>query len=114
KLSAKKKAKLSSVEEESLKRPISVKAAKALAKSKEKDLIVKERLSKQKLLDNLLNRSDGLSEMEIQLKNSLIQEYLSGSNVFVSENEYSDLLLEASDVGKETRCGVLMLECRVV
>ncbi|KAL9299026.1 hypothetical protein AtNW77_Chr2g0227071 [Arabidopsis thaliana] len=66
---------------------------------KEKDLIVKERLSKQKLLDNLLNRSDGLSEMEIQLKNSLIQEYLSGSNV---------------DVGKETRCGVLMLECRVV
>ncbi|OAP10014.1 hypothetical protein AXX17_AT2G05460 [Arabidopsis thaliana] len=36
KLSAKKKAKLSSVEEESLKRPISVKAAKALAKSKVK------------------------------------------------------------------------------
>jgi len=58
---------------------------------KEKDLTVKERLSKQKLLDSLLNRSDGLSEMEIQLKNSLIQEYLSGSNVFVFENEYSGL-----------------------
>ncbi|AEC06015.1 hypothetical protein AT2G06555 [Arabidopsis thaliana] len=114
KVSAKKKAKLSSVEQESLKRPIGVKAAKASAKSKEKDLTVKERLSKHKLLDSLLNRSNGLSDMEIQIKNSLIQEYLSGSNVFVSENEYSDFLLEASDVGKERRCGVLMLECRVV
>jgi len=58
---------------------------------KEKDLTVKERLSKHKLLDSLLNRSNGLSDMEIQIKNSLIQEYLSGSNVFVSENEYSGL-----------------------
>ncbi|XP_020870792.1 glutathione S-transferase T3-like isoform X2 [Arabidopsis lyrata subsp. lyrata] len=115
KLPAKKKAKLSSVEEESLQRPIGVKAAKALAKSKgkgksdggadagsaaelqllwevkEKDLAFKERLSKQKLLDSLLGRSDGLSEMEIELKNTLIKEYLSGSNVFVSENEYSGL-----------------------
>ncbi|EFH42496.1 hypothetical protein ARALYDRAFT_495891, partial [Arabidopsis lyrata subsp. lyrata] len=93
KLPAKKKAKLSSVEEESLQRPIGVKAAKALAKSKvkEKDLAFKERLSKQKLLDSLLGRSDGLSEMEIELKNTLIKEYLSGSNVFVSENEYSVL-----------------------
>ncbi|XP_002864576.2 glutathione S-transferase T3 [Arabidopsis lyrata subsp. lyrata] len=114
KLPVKKKAKLSEVEEDSLKRPIGVKAAKALAKSKgkgkiegadagsaaelqllwevkEKDLAFKERLSKQKLLDSLLGRSDGLSEMEIELKNTLIKEYLSGSNVFVSENEYSGL-----------------------
>ncbi|CAE6231533.1 unnamed protein product [Arabidopsis arenosa] len=101
KLPAKKKAKLSFVEEESLQRPIGVKAAKTLAKSKgkgksegadagsvaefqllwdvkEKDLASKERLSKQKLLDSLLGRSDGLSEMEIELKNTLIKEYLSG------------------------------------
>ncbi|CAH8278881.1 unnamed protein product [Arabidopsis lyrata] len=110
----KKKATLSEVEENSVQRPIGVKAVKALAKSKgkrkskvseassvaelqglwevkEKDFAVKERLSKKKLLDSLLGRSNGLSDMEIEPKNILIKEYLSGSNEFVFENEYSGL-----------------------
>ncbi|EFH41909.1 predicted protein [Arabidopsis lyrata subsp. lyrata] len=109
-----KKATLSEVEENSVQRPIGVKAVKALAKSKgkrkskvseassvaelqglwevkEKDFAVKERLSKKKLLDSLLGRSNGLSDMEIEPKNILIKEYLSGSNEFVFENEYSGL-----------------------
>ncbi|KAG7594254.1 hypothetical protein ISN45_Aa01g030230 [Arabidopsis thaliana x Arabidopsis arenosa] len=55
------------------------------------DFDVKERLSKKKLLDSFLGRSDGLSDMEIELKNTLIKEYLFGSNEFVSENQYSSL-----------------------
>ncbi|KAG7568143.1 hypothetical protein ISN45_Aa04g009820 [Arabidopsis thaliana x Arabidopsis arenosa] len=130
----KKKAKLSKVEEESVQRPIGVKAAKALAKSKgkgksqvsvagsvaefyglwkvkEKDFTVKERLSKQKLFDSILGRSDGLSDMKISLKNTLIKEYLFGSNEFVFENEYSGTPLKSSGVGKEEKERNLVLCC---
>ncbi|CAE6010624.1 unnamed protein product [Arabidopsis arenosa] len=105
----KKKAKLSEVEEVSVQRPIGVKAAKSKGKGKnqvseagyvaelkglwkvKENYAVKKRLSKQNLLDSLLGRSDGLGDMETELKNTLIKEYLFGFNEFVSKNEYSGL-----------------------
>ncbi|KAL0801719.1 hypothetical protein Bca101_056895 [Brassica carinata] len=82
-------------EDEAMARPIGVKAAKAKAKRsageegknlqefqqmweiKEKDFVLKDKLSKTKLLDSLLAKTEPLSELEVVLKNKLITEMLS-------------------------------------
>ncbi|KAG2298634.1 hypothetical protein Bca52824_035106 [Brassica carinata] len=76
-------------------RPIGVKAAKAKAKKsvgeegknlrefqqmweiKAKDLAMKDKLSKTKLLDSLLEKTEPLSDIEVALNNKLITEMLS-------------------------------------
>lgn len=88
--------KTSPVEEEASPRPPGVKASKGKAKKrdtseeseassllkfermweiKEKDLAWKERLSKQRLVDSLIAKTE-LSELELSLKNKLIAEML--------------------------------------
>ena len=82
-------------EDEPMARPMGVKAAKTKAKRpmgeegknlqelrqmweiKAKDLIMKDKLSKTKLLDSLLAKTEPLSELEVALKNKLITEILS-------------------------------------
>ncbi|XP_013623879.1 PREDICTED: glutathione S-transferase T3-like [Brassica oleracea var. oleracea] len=82
-------------EDEPMARPMGVKAAKTKAKRpmgeegknlqelrqmweiKAKDLIMKDKLSKTKLLDSLLAKTEPLSELEVALKNKLITEMLS-------------------------------------
>ncbi|XP_048603651.1 glutathione S-transferase T3-like [Brassica napus] len=82
-------------EDEPMARHIGVKAAKAKGKRlvgeegknlevfqqmwdlKAKDLALKDKLSKTKLLDNLLAKKEPLSELEVALKNKLITEMLS-------------------------------------
>ncbi|KAF8092372.1 hypothetical protein N665_0416s0028 [Sinapis alba] len=82
-------------EDEPMARPIGVKAAKAKAKRsvgeegknlqqfqlmwemKAKDLAMKDKLSKTKLLDSLLAKTESLSDLEMALKNRLITEMLS-------------------------------------
>ncbi|KAF8047749.1 hypothetical protein N665_2846s0007 [Sinapis alba] len=81
-------------EDEAMARPIGVKAAKAKAKRsvgeegnnlqkfqlmwelKAKDLAMKDKLSKTKLLDSLLAKAEPLSDLEVALKNRLITEML--------------------------------------
>ncbi|KAF8105865.1 hypothetical protein N665_0152s0005 [Sinapis alba] len=82
-------------EDEAMARPIGVKAAKAKAKKsvgeegknlqqfqlmwemKAKDLAMKDKLSKTKLLDSLLAKTEPLTDLEVALKNRLITEMLS-------------------------------------
>ncbi|KAL0785203.1 hypothetical protein Bca101_001449 [Brassica carinata] len=82
-------------EDEPMARPMGVKAEKTKAKRpmgeegknlqelrqmweiKAKDLIMKDKLSKTKLLDSLLAKTEPLSELEVTLKNKLITEMLS-------------------------------------
>ncbi|KAL1194016.1 hypothetical protein V5N11_008775 [Cardamine amara subsp. amara] len=90
-------------EDEAIGRPPGVKAAKATAKRsarkaaglgneesekllleckkmwviKQQDLAMREKLSKNKLLDSLLAKSEPLSDIEITLKNKLITDMLS-------------------------------------
>ncbi|XP_048600267.1 glutathione S-transferase T3-like [Brassica napus] len=80
-------------EEEAMARPVGVKAAKAKAKTKptssseavefqglweikQKDFENKDKLNKQKLLENLIAKTEPLSELELALKNKLISEML--------------------------------------
>ena len=75
-------------------RPVGVKAAKAKGKSKatkseeavefqslweikQKDFMLKDKLSKQKLLDSHIAKTESLTDLEIDLKNKLITEMLS-------------------------------------
>ncbi|KAF3584184.1 hypothetical protein F2Q69_00026949 [Brassica cretica] len=82
-------------EDEVIARPIGVKTAKAKAKRpmgeegknlqelrqmweiKANDLAMKDKLSKTKLLNNLLAKTEPLSELKVALKNKLITEMLS-------------------------------------
>lgn len=87
------------VEEQTMERPMGVKASKEKGKKtakakgqeteadptkeleemwliKEKDLVIKERLSKQKILSDLLTKTEPLTEIEINLKIKLITEML--------------------------------------
>ncbi|XP_048620029.1 glutathione S-transferase T2-like [Brassica napus] len=84
-------------EDEAMTRHVGVKAAKARGKSKvkasekevkplvefqsiweirQKDFVLKEKLNKQKLLDSLIAKTEPLSELEIALKNKLINDML--------------------------------------
>ncbi|KAL0656338.1 hypothetical protein Bca4012_076922 [Brassica carinata] len=84
-------------EDEAMTRHVGVKAAKARGKSKakasekevkplvefqsiweirQKDFVLKEKLNKQKLLDSLIAKTETLSELEIALKNKLINDML--------------------------------------
>ncbi|KAF8044681.1 hypothetical protein N665_0168s0005 [Sinapis alba] len=81
-------------EDEPMARPIGVKAAKAKAKRsvgeerkkleefqemweiKARDIALKDKLSKSKMLESLLARTEPLSELEVALKNKLISDML--------------------------------------
>ncbi|KAF8117948.1 hypothetical protein N665_0008s0278 [Sinapis alba] len=65
-------------EDEPIARPVGVKAAKAKSKRSiwQKDYIMKEKLNKQKLLNSPIEKIEPLNEIEIALKNKLINDIL--------------------------------------